>query len=54
MKKLNSIAIGLLFLLLAVGANAQSKAGADFFAGKWKVLCRCWYVAGACVEHTSN
>ena len=38
MKKLNSVAIGFLFLLLAVGANAQSKAGADFFAGKWKVL----------------
>ena len=38
MKKLNSIVIGSLFLLLAVGANAQSKAGADFFAGKWKVL----------------
>jgi len=38
MKKLNSIAIGFLFLLLAVGANAQSKAGADFFTGKGKVL----------------
>ena len=38
MKKINSIAIGFLFLLLAVGANAQSKTGADFFAGKWKVL----------------
>ena len=38
MKKLNSIVIGLLLLLLAVGANAQSKTGADFFAGKWKVL----------------
>jgi hypothetical protein len=38
MKKLNSIAIGFLFLLLAVNANAQSKTGADFFAGKWKVL----------------
>lgn len=38
MKKISSIATGLLFLLLAVGANAQSKAGADFFAGKWKVL----------------
>ena len=25
-------------LLLAVGTNAQSKTGADFFAGKWKVL----------------
>jgi len=38
MKKINSIAIGLLFLLLAVDANAQSRTGADFFAGKWKVL----------------
>ena len=38
MKKINSIAIGSLLLLLAVGANAQSKTGADFFAGKWKVL----------------
>jgi hypothetical protein len=38
MKKLNSIAIGLSLLLLAVGANAQTKTGADFFAGKWKVL----------------
>lgn len=38
MKKLNSLIAGLLFLLLAVSANAQSKAGADFFAGKWKVL----------------
>ena len=38
MKKINSIAIGFLFLLSAVSANAQSKAGADFFAGKWKVL----------------
>ena len=38
MKKLNSIAIGSLFLFLAVGASAQSKPGADFFAGKWKVL----------------
>jgi len=38
MKKINSISIGFLFLLSAVSANAQSKAGADFFAGKWKVL----------------
>ena len=38
MKKLNSIAIGLLLLHLAVGASAQTKTGADFFAGKWKVL----------------
>ena len=38
MKKINSIAIGILFLLLAVGTHAQTKTGADFFAGKWKVL----------------
>jgi len=38
MKKINSISIGFLFLLSAVSANAQSKAGANFFAGKWKVL----------------
>jgi hypothetical protein len=38
MKELNSIAIGISLLLLAVSANAQTKTGADFFAGKWKVL----------------
>ena len=38
MKKLNSIVAGLFFLLLAISANAQTKTGADFFAGKWKVL----------------
>ena len=38
MKKINSIVIGSLLLLLSVSVNAQSKTGADFFAGKWKVL----------------
>jgi hypothetical protein len=38
MKKINSIVIGSLLLLLTVSVNAQSKTGADFFAGKWKVL----------------
>jgi len=38
MKKINSIAIGSLLLFLAVNTNAQTKTGADFFAGKWKVL----------------
>ena len=38
MKKINSIVIGLLLLLLAVNTNAQSKTGTDFLAGKWKVL----------------
>jgi hypothetical protein len=38
MKKLNSLTASVFFLLLAVGANAQTKTGADYFAGKWKVL----------------
>jgi len=38
MKKIASIAIGSLFMLLAISANAQTKTGADFFAGKWKVM----------------
>ena len=38
MKKVSSIITGLFFLLLATGANAQTQTGADFFAGKWKVL----------------
>ncbi len=38
MKKLSAILTGLLFLLLTTNVNAQSKTGADFFAGKWKVL----------------
>jgi len=38
MKKINSIAPILFLLLLAIGANAQTKTGADFFAGKWRVL----------------
>ena len=38
MKKIGSLAAGLFFLLLSFGANAQSKTGADYFAGKWKVL----------------
>ena len=38
MKKLNSIITGIFLLFLAVSTNAQSKTGADFFAGKWKVL----------------
>src|SRR6185503_3459427 len=32
------IITGLFFLFLAFSVNAQSKTGADFFAGKWKVL----------------
>ena len=33
-----SLAAGVFFLLLSFSANAQSKTGADYFEGKWKVL----------------
>lgn len=36
MKKINSLT-GLFFLLLSFSANAQSKTGAEYFAGKWNV-----------------
>jgi hypothetical protein len=38
MKKLIVLTTGLLSLLLSLNAHAQSKTGADFFAGKWNVL----------------
>jgi len=38
MKKLISLFISLFFLFLSFTSHAQSKAGADFFAGKWNVL----------------
>ena len=31
---------GLFLLLLSVGANAQSKPGSAYFAGKWSVLLK--------------
>jgi hypothetical protein len=40
MKKLNSFFAGLFLLVLATGVNAQSKAGADYFKGKWNVLLK--------------
>ena len=40
MKKINVIIAGVFFLLLSMGANAQSKIGADYFAGKWNVLVK--------------
>lgn len=40
MKKLRSVFVGFFFLVLAVGANAQSKIGADYFKGKWSVLLK--------------
>ena len=38
MKKLSSLLAGSFFLLLSVGMHAQSKTGANYFAGKWNVL----------------
>ena len=37
MKKIMSLIAGV-FFLLSYSTNAQSKTGADYFAGKWKVL----------------
>lgn len=38
MKKFISRPAGLFFLILSINIHAQSKTGADFFAGKWSVL----------------
>ena len=38
MKKVNAIFTGVLFLFLSLGVNAQTKNGADYFAGKWNVV----------------
>lgn len=38
MKRVTILAAGLLSLVLSFNAHAQSKTGADFFAGKWNVL----------------
>ena len=37
MKKLSSLFAGLFLLALSFNAYAQSKTGADYFAGKWNV-----------------
>jgi hypothetical protein len=40
MKKSNVFIAGMFFLLVSLAANAQSKAGADYFTGKWSVLVK--------------
>ncbi len=40
MKKITSILAVIICLVVAVSANAQSKAGADYFKGKWSVLLK--------------
>lgn len=38
MKKTALFALLTFFIFLSISASAQTKTGADFFAGKWKVL----------------
>ena len=38
MNKVCTAITGLLFLLLGLNVNAQSKTGSDYFAGKWNTL----------------
>lgn len=40
MKKSNLLITGLFFLLLSAPAHAQSKAGAEYFKGKWSMLIK--------------
>jgi hypothetical protein len=40
MKKVATILTGLFILTLSFRVNAQSKAGADYFKGKWSVLLK--------------
>lgn len=40
MKKISTLVAGTFFLLLFNNANAQSQAGAEYFAGKWDVLLK--------------
>jgi hypothetical protein len=40
MKKASFLAEGLFFLLLSIGAYAQSKTGVTYFSGKWNVLLK--------------
>jgi len=40
MKKFSTIFATVFFLVLSFSINAQSKAGADYFAGKWSVLLK--------------
>lgn len=40
MKKLSFFLTGLFFLVLSLNANAQTKTGADYFAGKWNIIVK--------------
>jgi len=38
MKKVNLFSARVFFLLLAIGANAQTKTGINYFVGKWHLI----------------
>jgi len=40
MKKINVVFVGAFFLILSMGANAQTKNSADYFVGKWNILTK--------------
>ena len=40
MNNVSLLVTGLFFLLLSLNVNAQSKAGAEYFTGKWSVLVK--------------
>lgn len=40
MKKLSSVFFAILFIAISFTATAQSKAGAEYFNGKWSVLIK--------------
>jgi hypothetical protein len=40
MKQVKVLMTGIFLMLFAMGARAQSKTGADYFAGKWKLLVK--------------
>jgi hypothetical protein len=40
MKKVRLLSVGLFFMAISFGANAQSKTGADYFQGKWNMLVK--------------
>ena len=40
MKRISQLFVGLFILLLSSNVHAQSKTGADYFEGKWKLLVK--------------
>ena len=40
MKKVSLLFAGLFFLLLSINVHAQTKTGADYYAGQWNILVK--------------